>query len=309
MRVGTKLAAAAVGSVLLLTTAACGGDTSSSAGDGAPKSSIDIAKVKSDPAVAKLVPAAVKEKGSLTMAADLHYPPTSFLADDNKTPVGYNVEIAQLLGRKMGLKVKIKNVSFDSVIPGIAAGRYDFTATNMTPTAERLEVLDMIKYWAAGSSLVFAKGNPLKLSMTDEGTLCGRKIAVMSGTTQAETYLPQISKDCETDGKKAVNGVVLPNVQGALTQLSSKRVDGVFYDTSALAWAAKQQPQAFELFPKQFVKKEGDDIVALGMAKGSPLAPALLAAMQSLIDGPEYKATLDKWGLGAGAIPTASMAK
>ncbi len=73
------------------------------------------------------------------MAADLHYPPTSFLAEDNKTPVGYNVEIAQLLGKKMGLKVKIKNVSFDSVIPGIAAGRYDFTATNMTPTADRLE--------------------------------------------------------------------------------------------------------------------------------------------------------------------------
>ena len=52
------------------------------------------------------------------MAADLHYPPTSFLAEDNKTPIGYNVEIAQLLGKKMGLKVKIKNVSFDSVIPG-----------------------------------------------------------------------------------------------------------------------------------------------------------------------------------------------
>ena len=46
------------------------------------------------------------------MAADLHYPPTSFLAEDNKTPIGYNVDIAQLLGKKMGLKVKIKNVSF-----------------------------------------------------------------------------------------------------------------------------------------------------------------------------------------------------
>ncbi|MDX6232147.1 MAG: polar amino acid transport system substrate-binding protein [Nocardioidaceae bacterium] len=309
MRVGTKFAAAALGSVLLVSTAACGSDTSSSDGDGARKSSIDIATVKADPAVEKLVPADVKKRGSLTMAADLHYPPTSFLAEDNKTPVGYNVEIAQLLGKKMGLKVKIKNVSFDSVIPGIAAGRYDFTATNMTPTPDRLKVLDMVNYWNAGSSLVFSKGNPLKLSMTDETTLCGHKIAVMSGTTQAETYVPLISKECAAKGKKAVNAVVLPNVQGALTQLSSKRVDGVFYDTSALAWAAKQQPQAFELFPKQYVKTEGDDIVALGLAKDSLLTPALHAAMQSLIDGPEYKATLDKWGLGGGAIPTASVAK
>ncbi len=96
---------------------------------------------------------------------------------------------------------------------------------------------------------------------------------------------------------------------GCATQLSSKRVDAVFYDTPSLAWAAKQQPQAFELFPKQYVKKEGDDIVALGLEKGSPLTPALHAAMQSLIDGPEYKATLEKWGLGSGAIPSASVAK
>jgi polar amino acid transport system substrate-binding protein len=309
MRVGTKIAAAALGSLLLVSTAACGSDTSSSDGDGARKSSFDIAQVKADPAVEKLVPADLKKRGSLTMAADLHYPPTSFLAEDNKTPVGYNVEIAQLLGKKMGLKIKVKNVSFDSVIPGIAAGRYDFTATNMTPTPERLKVLDMIKYWSDGSSLVFSKGNPLKLSMTDATTLCGHKIAVMSGTTQAETYVPLISKDCASKGEKAVDAVVLPNVQGALTQLSSKRIDGVFYDTPSLAWAAKQQPQAFELFPKQYVKKEGDDVVALGLAKGSPLTPALRAAMQSLIDGPEYKATLDKWGLAGGAIPTATVAK
>ncbi len=64
MRVGTKLAAAALGSVLLVTTAACGSDTSSSDGGGARKGSIDIATVKADPAVEKLVPADVKERGS-----------------------------------------------------------------------------------------------------------------------------------------------------------------------------------------------------------------------------------------------------
>ena len=168
------------------------------------------------------------------MAADLHYPPTSFLAEDNKTPIGYNVDIATLLGEKLGLEVEIKNVTWDGVIPGIAARRYDFTATNMTPTAERLEVLDMITYWAAGSSLIVAKGNPLDLSVADQST-CGKKIAVMAGSTQQETYLPEISRTCEANGEDAVEAVVLPNVQGALTQLASKRIDGVFSDTSQLA--------------------------------------------------------------------------
>jgi polar amino acid transport system substrate-binding protein len=275
---------------------------------GAPASDV-VSQVKADPAAVKLLPAALKERGTLTMAADLHYPPTSFLDTDNKTPIGYNVDIANLLAKTLGLKLEIKNVSFDTVIPGLAAGRFDFTATNMSPTPERRKVLDMVTYWAAGSSLVTSKGNPLKLSMSEQMTLCGRKIAVVAGSTQAEKYLPQISGDCQAQGKPAVAAVVLPNVQGALTQLASKRIEGVFNDTSQLAWAAKQQPQAFELFPQQYKKKEGNSIVALGAAKSSGLAPALHVAMQSLMDGPAYKATLDKWGLGTGAIPTSELLK
>ena len=78
--------------------------------------------------------------------------------------------------------------------------------------------------------------------------------------------------------------MVLPNVQGALTQLASKRIDGVFSDTSQLAWAAKQQPQAFELVSPQYQKKEGNDIVALGLAKDSPLT-AGAACRHAVPDG------------------------
>jgi polar amino acid transport system substrate-binding protein len=309
MRFGTKLAAVASGAALTMTISACGGAAGGASGGAGAAPTGSVPAVQVDPAAVKLLPAAVKERGTLTMAADLHYPPTSFLDTDNKTPIGYNVDIANLLAATLGLKVEVKNVSFDSVIPGIAAGRYDFTATNMSPTPERLKVLDMVTYWSAGSSLVIAKGNPLKLSITDQMTLCGHKIAVVTGSTQAEKYLPQISDDCQAAGNPAVDAVVLPDVQGSLTQLASKRIDGVFSDTAPLAWAAKQQPQAFELYPQRYKKKVGNNIVALGTAKTSGLGPALHAAMQSLMAGPAYKATLDKWGLGTGAISSSELLK
>jgi polar amino acid transport system substrate-binding protein len=296
-------AAAGLGSLLLVTTSACGGTASSSdEASGAKGSFEDIAAgVKPDDAAIALLPADIKEDGVITMAADLHYPPTSFLAEDQKTPIGYNVDVATLLGKVLGLEVEVKNVTWDGVIPGIAAGRYDFTATNMTPTPERLEVLDMITYWEAGSSLVVQADNPLDLSLADQST-CGTTLAVMTGSSQQQDYLPQLSEACEEAGEEPIEAVVLPNVEGALTQLSSKRVDGVFSDTSQLAWAAQQQSQAFELLSPQYQKQEGDDIVALGLPKDSPLTPALHAAMQALIDSPAYQATLDRWGLGAGAI-------
>ncbi|MBT2519469.1 hypothetical protein [Arthrobacter sp. ISL-28] len=67
-----------------------------------------------------------------------------------------------------------------------------------------------------------------------------------SGSTQQLKHLPNVSKwTCEEKGKPAINGITLPNVQEALTQLDSKRIDGVFYDASALAWAQVQQPDYF----------------------------------------------------------------
>ena len=306
MRVGTKLASAALGAALVATVSACGA-TSADGSPGADATPADaVPHVEPDPQAVELLPAELQQGGTITMAADLHYPPTSFLADDNKTPVGYNVDIARLLGEALGLEVEVVNVSWDGVIPGIAANRYDFTATNMSPTPERLQVLDMITYWEAGSSLIVTKGNPLDLSLADQSP-CGKKIAVMTGSTQQETYLPDISQTCEANGEDAVNAVVLPNVQGALTQLASKRIDGVFSDTSQLAWAELQQPQAFELLEPQYQKKDGDSIVALGLANDSPLTPALHAAMQSLMDGPAYQAALERWGLGAGALSTSQV--
>lgn len=300
------ITAASLGSLLLASTTACGGGgaEANDEASGAKGSFDEVASaVKTDTAAADLVPADIKEAGVITMAADLHYPPTSFLAEDNKTPIGYNVDIAKLLGKTLGLEVEVKDVTWDNVIPGISSGRYDFTATNMTPTPERLEVLDMVTYWAAGSSLIVETGNPLDLSLADQ-SICGKKIAVMTGSSQQQDYLPLISEDCEAAGQEPVEGVVLGNVEGALTQLVSKRIDGVFSDTSQLAWAAKQQPQSFELLSPQYQKEEGDDIVALGLQKDSPLTPALHAAMQSLMDSPAYQETLDRWGLGAGAIET-----
>jgi polar amino acid transport system substrate-binding protein len=303
----SKLAASVFGAALLMTTSGCGAPAATQeAPDTDSTSAEELPQVQPDPEAIKLLPADLQQGGTITMAADLHYPPTSFLAEDNKTPVGYNVDIAHLLGEALGLDVEVKNVTWDGVIPGIAAHRYDFTATNMSPTPERLEVLDMITYWEAGSSLIVAKGNPEDLSLADQ-SVCGRTVSVMTGSTQQETYLPEISQTCEDNGEDAVDAVVLPDVQSALTQLASKRIDGIFADTSQLAWAAQQQPQAFELLSPQYQKKEGDSIVALGLPNDSPLTPALHAAMQELIDNGAYQAALDQWGLGSGAIPTSTV--
>ncbi len=286
-----------------------GSATATGSGSAATGTSGDIsAGVQPDADAVKLLPDSIKQKGSITAAMDLAYPPTSFLSTDNK-PEGFNVDISRLLAATLGLKLNIANVSFDTIIPGLTGGRYDFTATDMSATPERLKVLDMINYWSDGSSLGVKAGNPLHLNINDE-SICGKGIAVMTGTTQQQTYLPDLSKKCTAAGKTAIRAVTLPNVNTALTQLSSGRIDGIFYDTPSLAYAVQQHGSAFTLTEPQYEKPAnlGNDLVAIGLAKNSPLTKAMQAAMQSIMDGPLYMKALNNWGLGGGAIKTASIA-
>jgi polar amino acid transport system substrate-binding protein len=251
-----------------------------------------------------LLPQSIKDKGQLTVAMDLSSPPTTFLAEDNVTPIGLNPDLARLVAKKLGLRLQFQNTAFDTIIPGIDGGRYDFTATSMAATPERLKVLDMIDYVKGGSAVAVTAGNPQNLS---NDTLCGKNIAVTQGSTQQLRHLPNVSKwTCEEKGQPAINPVTLPNIQDALTQLSSKRVDAVFYDAGALEWAQIQQPSAFTvLSPRVDTRTNTNNAMAL--KKGSPLTPALQKAIQSVLDSPEYKESLEYWGLDESAITEAKI--
>ncbi|MDQ0821393.1 polar amino acid transport system substrate-binding protein [Arthrobacter sp. V4I6] len=306
MKTRSKVQSAVAALAVLFALGACGPGGSDPAQEGSKISNTaDISEgVQPDEAAVKLLPQSYKDKGELTVAMDLHYPPTTFLADDNTTPIGLNPDMARLIAKKLGLRLKFENTAFDTIIPGLDGGRYDFTATTMSPSAERLKVLDMIDYFNGGVSVAVAHGNPLNIS---NDNMCGRNIAVTKGSNAQLKHLPNVSEwTCTSKGKPAINGVTLPNVQEALTQLASKRVDGVFYDTVSLVWADQQQPNTFTILTPQ-VDTRSDHVVAIALKKGSPLTPALQAAVQSVLDSPEYKKSLATWGLEAGAITEAKL--
>jgi polar amino acid transport system substrate-binding protein len=307
MKTINKVSTAAAGLAVVLALSACGGAASSAPSEDAKSltnNTTDISEgVQADPAAVALLPQSIKDKGELTVAMDLHYPPTTFLAEDNQTPIGLNPDIARLVAKKLDLKLKFVDTKFDTIVPGLDGGRFDFTATTMSKTEERLKVLDMIDYFKAGTSVAAAAGNPLNLTVE---TLCGKNIAVTQGSTGQLKRLPALSEQtCTSKGQPAINAVTLPNVQEALTQLHSKRIDGVLYDTTSLAWAEKQQPGSFNIIGQ--VNVGNSDVTAVGLKKGSPLTPAFQTALQSVLQTPEYKKSLETWGLDSGVVTDAKL--
>ncbi|MEV6872060.1 ABC transporter substrate-binding protein [Amycolatopsis sp. NPDC051128] len=259
--------------------------------------------VQPDPAAVALLPAEVKAKGTLVSAEDLSSPPTTFMASDNKTPIGFNPDIARLIAAKLGLKLEIKNVKFDVIIPGLQGNRYDLTVSTMGTSAERLKVLDMINYFTNGSTVATAHGNPKQLAMD---SLCGATLGVQSGSTQELKWLPKLNQqNCVSKGKEPIKAVSLPSVSDALTQVASRRIDGVFYDATSLNWAKAKQPNAFDVL--QPVLNPLPVAVALNL--NSPLTPAVQAALQSIIDSPKYQEALSRWGFTGLGVTKAERSK
>ena len=72
-----------------------------------------------DTAAAALVPAKIKAKGTVVVAADASYAPNEFIGSDGHTVVGMDADLAKALFPLLGLKVNVVNATFDTIIPDL----------------------------------------------------------------------------------------------------------------------------------------------------------------------------------------------
>lgn len=288
--------------VLTLLLGACG-DVSGPSG-GAPAASGSSAGGASAsahtahavvPEAAALLPAAIKSKGTLTVATGEGYPPFEFYASDNKTLQGVDPELVSAVAESLGLKPDLKVLKFDAIIPGMQGGRYDVAAAAMGITPTRNKVVDFVSYFQGGTSIMFPAGNPLKLTLD---TMCGHTIAAQKGTIYSTDYLPTFTKKCTDAGQPAIKADTYPDQPSAALAVSSGRADATMDDFGPLAYVAKQSNGKFEVLDANYSPAP----YGIALDHGSELAPAVQKALAALIADGSYAKILQEWGVSAGAI-------
>lgn len=284
-RLFSILALIAVVSVL----AGCGSDNKSDEGS-TGGSSASIAGVFNQEAADK-VPQAIKDKGTITVALDASYAPNEFFDTDGKTIIGTDADLAKAIGKTLGLEVELKNATFDSIIPGLAAGKYDIALSSFTDTKEREQTVDMVTYLSAGTSFYTTADNPTEVTGLED--LCGKKVALQKGTTQQEAVEAQ-SKKCD----KPIDLQVFTQQTDVDLALSSGKAQVALADSPVAAYAVQQSDGKLKSTGKDF------DTAPYGVAinKDTELTDAVQSAVQTLIDNGTYAAILKKWNLSSGAI-------
>lgn len=299
-------AACALSVAMLFAGAACGtsdGSDDAASSDSGSKSSeltgYDVSSVQKDDDIAKLLPDYVTKDSKLTIGMDTSYAPAEFLAEDGKTPVGFDVDIAKALAQVFGLEADPETANFDSIIPSVGS-KYDIGISSFTITPERMEAVDFVSMFKAGSTWVVKKGNPNKVDTSD---LCGLKIAVQTGTTQEEE-VNAAAKQCKADGKSEVQILSNKLQTDVTTNVATGKADVFYADSPVAGYAIAQTDGQLEMLgkvegvaPEGIVIKKGD----------SQMDEAVQKAVQKLIDDGTYLKILKYWGVEDGAIETSEI--
>ena len=276
-----------------LAAAACGSGTSTSTG-ATPSGSPSAGPSGQVSSIAAQVPAAVKAKGTLTVATDATYAPNEFIGSDGHTVVGWDADLATALGQVLGLKINMINATFDTIIPGLVSGKYDMGISSFTDTREREKTVNFVTYFVAGTSFyVKTSGGP---DITSLAGLCGHKVAVEKGTTQ-QTDAQAQAATCKSAGKPVTLQIF--NDQNAVNlALSSGRADVAMADSPVAAYQVKQSDGTFKLSGPPY----GTAPYGIVIPKNSGMAEPVLAALKHLMAEGTYTKILEKWGVQGGSI-------
>ncbi|HWC22790.1 MAG TPA: ABC transporter substrate-binding protein [Flexivirga sp.] len=292
--------AAPIGAALALALSGCSDPSSgggTSAGGSTPSAAAVSAGAKTpavtvDKKARAALPASIRDKGELVAVMSESSAPLHYVDTKTNKISGLDADLARALGQALGLKVRVVGTSFDAIIPGLQASKYDIAVSQMSPSKDRLKVLDFVDYFKSGSGIGVAGGNPKKVTKD----LCGFKVGDLKGSFQNTTHVPEMNKKCAAAGKPKIQEKTYPDMQTPLLSLAAGRIDAVYVDGGVLGYAIKQGAKV------QALGYTDVSPVSIGFKKGAKLQTAIKGALQSLTDQGVYRSTLSKWGQADGAI-------
>jgi polar amino acid transport system substrate-binding protein len=175
----------------------------------------------------------IKKKGEIVFGVLGTDEPNSFVDPKTREIVGYEVDIANAIAKKIGVKPVFKQLAVAARIPELQQGRVDILAASLTHNKEREAQIDFsLTTFVTGQKVLVKTSSGIK----DIADLSGKKVLTVKGGTQ------------EPNIRKAV-----PNV------------DVVTFETTQQAFLALQQGKGLG-----YVNDEAslvNDYAKLGAAK------------------------------------------
>ena len=217
----------------------------------------------------------IKKDGKILIATEGQFAPFNFF--NGTTLTGFEVELAELVAKKMGVTIQWKTLGFDALLTGLRQDRWDLVIASHGITEERSKAVSFTSpHYCSGGQVV-----AMNAAIKTGADLAGKVVAVQTGTT----YLESVKK---LPGIKEVKN--FPKDTDARSALLSGRVDAWVTDRFVVKQAFANAPAAgMAAGDMVFIEQ-----IAAAVAKGnSSLAAAYNKALAEVMADGSY-ATLSK---------------
>ncbi len=167
----------------------------------------------------------------IIVGTDATYPPMEFM-DATGNMVGYDIDLANEIGKEMGADIEFKNIAFDDIFTSLETKQIDAVISSVTITDERKDKYNFSEpYINAGQVMVTLRDAGDSQMTTD--SLKGKRVGVQKGTTSEEEALKY------TERNLVISYVDYPQ---AVVALESKKIDVIIVDLTAAKGLIDENP-------------------------------------------------------------------
>ena len=171
----------------------------------------------------KVAPPTIIKAGAFVMSINPTLPPLQY-ANDKGELLGLRPELGNEIARRLGLTpeyIRIDGVT--TMIPGLAAKRWDMINTGTFWTEERSKIMYMVPYELVALSIVVQRDNPLKIQKPED--FAGKSISCELGSVE-ERRTKELSASLVAKGLKPIEVRSFNNFSEAFQALRAGQVDG-----------------------------------------------------------------------------------
>ncbi|MFD5598790.1 ABC transporter substrate-binding protein [Leucobacter sp. NPDC058333] len=240
------------------------------------------------------------QDGKLTVAVSAYEAPLGFLAeDDNKTLLGIEPDIANLVADGLGLDFAPENVAWADWPLGVESGKYDAVVSNVTVTEERKDIFDFATH--RNDVLAFSVAADSDIDKISEAKdVAGLKVVVGSGTNQEKILLDWFAEN-EKNGLEPGEPVYYDDSAAGQLALVSGRVDAVFGPNPTASYVAAVSGESKIVGTLNGGYPENAQI-GVTTAKDNGLIDPVQIVLNSIIEDGTYEKTLARWNLEDEAV-------
>ena len=225
----------------------------------------------------------IKKAGVLRVGVFDANPPFGYADAKTGQPVGLDVDYAQEIANKLGVKLELRATNPANRVPLLTSGKVDIVAANFTITDERKKQIEFsTPYFASGLQFIAKKG---VLKQPDDLKRDGIRLGVDKGTTQETTL---------RDGYPNARVIAYDDSPLALTALRTGAIQAFAQDGAKLGALLATLPNRSELEISPFVLTR--EYMGIGVPKGET---KLTATIDQILQGLEKDGSAgriyDRW--------------